>query len=134
VGESDSPLFEAITQLPEYYPTRTEIAILPKHCGEISDFCGASAVLIEYGTGAALKTEILLNALLEPRLTVPIDIAGVFTDLTVARLQNRFVNLLARPIVRDFTPTFALLWGSPVNIQLTTSSEARAVNHFHSMA
>src|SRR5271154_134181 len=56
-------LFEAITQLEEYYLTRTETAILQEHAREIADFCGEKAVLLEYGAGAGLKTEILIDTL-----------------------------------------------------------------------
>ena len=59
-------LFEAITRLDEYYPTRTETAILRDHAQEIADFCGEDAVLLEYGAGAGIKTEILIGALDSP--------------------------------------------------------------------
>jgi dimethylhistidine N-methyltransferase len=101
-------LFEEITELDEYYPTRTETAILREHCGEIAEFCGARATLLEYGAGAGIKTEILVNALRAPRLYVPIDIAGDFLDHTVARFGLRFPKLPARAIVADFTSSFAL--------------------------
>ena len=83
-------LFEEITRLEEYYPTRTETAILRDHAQEIADFCGEEAVLLEYGAGAGIKTEILIDALDRPRLYVPIDIAGDFLDLTVVRMRQRF--------------------------------------------
>ena len=66
-------LFEEITRLDEYYPTRTETAILCEHAREIADFCGEEAVLLEYGAGAGIKTEILIDALDRPRLYVPIE-------------------------------------------------------------
>src|SRR5271156_4041698 len=68
-------LFEEITRLDEYYPTRTETALLRDSAREIAAFCGASATLLEYGAGAGIKTEILIKALRVPRLYVPIDIA-----------------------------------------------------------
>jgi L-histidine N-alpha-methyltransferase len=73
-------IFEEITRLDEYYPTRTETAILRDKAGEIADFCGEEAVLLEYGAGAGIKTEILIDELDRPRLYVPIDIAGDFLD------------------------------------------------------
>ena len=62
---------------------RTETAILRDNAREIADFCGEQAVLLEYGAGAGIKTEILIDALDRPRLYVPIDIAGDFLDETV---------------------------------------------------
>ncbi|MFL6675460.1 MAG: L-histidine N(alpha)-methyltransferase, partial [Massilia sp.] len=62
-----SELFEAITQLPEYYPTRTESAILLANARAMADFAGNGATLLEYGAGAGIKTETLLAALCAPR-------------------------------------------------------------------
>jgi len=103
-----SALFEEITGLAEYYPTRTETAILRTHAHEIAGFCGEHAIVLEYGAGAGIKTEILINALQAPRLYVPIDIAGSFLDHTVARFRRRFPGLPTKPIVADFTAAFAL--------------------------
>jgi dimethylhistidine N-methyltransferase len=106
--ERGSELFEEITRLDEYYLTRTETTILRRHCAEIGDFCAENAILLEYGAGAGVKTEILINALRAPRQYIPIDIAGDFVDETVARFRRRFPNLVTKPIVADFTAEFAL--------------------------
>jgi dimethylhistidine N-methyltransferase len=103
-----SELFERITRLPEYYLTRTETAILKTRAQEIARFCGERAIVLEYGAGAGIKTEILINALASPRLYVPIDIAGDFLDQTVLRFRRRFANLLTKSIVADFTAEFDL--------------------------
>jgi dimethylhistidine N-methyltransferase len=103
-----SELFEAITRLEEYYPTRTEAAILRRHAREIAEFCGKSAVLLEYGAGAGVKTEILIDAIETPSLYVPIDIAGDFLDQTVARMRRRFPGLETQPVVADFTTDFEI--------------------------
>jgi dimethylhistidine N-methyltransferase len=103
-----SELFEEITKLDEYYPTRIETAILHKHGHAMAAFCGSNCTLLEYGAGAGIKTEILVSALRAPRLYVPIDIAGDFLDQTVARFRWRFPNLATKPIVADFTSSFAL--------------------------
>ncbi len=103
-----SELFEQITQLPEYYPTRTETSILRMHAAEMAQFCGDRPIVLEYGAGAGVKTEILIEALAAPRLYVPVDIAGDFLDQTVARFRHRFPNLLTRSIVADFTQSFEL--------------------------
>jgi dimethylhistidine N-methyltransferase len=101
-------LFERITTLPEYYPTRTETAILRKHAAEIARFCGPGSNLIEYGAGAGIKTQIVVGALESPRSYVPIDIAGGFLELTAARLRRRFAGLRVIPVIADFTADFSL--------------------------
>jgi dimethylhistidine N-methyltransferase len=101
-------LFEQITTLPEYYPTRTETAILKEHAGEIAEFCGPYANLLEYGAGAGIKTQIVVGALAAPRAYVPIDIAGSFLEQTAERFRARFAGLRVIPLVADFTADFSL--------------------------
>jgi dimethylhistidine N-methyltransferase len=101
-----SELFEEITRLDEYYLTRTETAILRRHAGEMAALCGEGAALLEYGAGAAIKSEILIEALAAPRIYAPIDIAADFLAETVERLCDRFPDLPMRPIVADFTADF----------------------------
>jgi dimethylhistidine N-methyltransferase len=103
-----SELFEEITQLQEYYLTRTETGVLRQFSAEIAEFCGDHVTVLEYGAGAGVKTELLIEALRRPRLYVPIDIAGDFLQHTVARFQRRFPELPARPITADFTSEFAM--------------------------
>ncbi|TAK47312.1 MAG: L-histidine N(alpha)-methyltransferase [Xanthobacteraceae bacterium] len=106
--ERGSALFEEITRLEEYYPTRTETAILRQNARAIADFCGEEALLFEYGAGAAIKTEILLDALTSPRLYIPIDIAADCLDQTIERLRHRYPRLKTWPVVADFTDDFDL--------------------------
>lgn len=101
-------LFEAITHLEEYYPTRTETAILKVSARDIADFCGPDATLLEYGPGAATKTEIVLDALKTPRLYIPIDIATNFLQETAARMRRRFPFLRVCPLTADFTDDFEI--------------------------
>ncbi len=103
-----SQLFEEITGLPEYYPTRTETGILRAFAGEIATFCGENLTVLEYGAGAALKTELLIEALHDPRFYVPIDIAEEFLQRTAARFRRRFPSLTTSPITADFTTHFSL--------------------------
>jgi dimethylhistidine N-methyltransferase len=103
-----SELFEEITRLDEYYQTRTETGILRAFAGEIAAFCGANVTLLEYGAGAGVKTELLIEALRHPRFYVPMDIAGDFLQHTVARFQRRFPELTTCPITADFTTSFAM--------------------------
>jgi dimethylhistidine N-methyltransferase len=105
--DQGSALFEAITGLAEYYPTRTETAILTASSTEIAQFIGPDAVLVEYGAGAALKTEILLSAL-APIAYVPVDIAADFLAVSAVRIGRRFPDLNVCPFVADFTVDFEL--------------------------
>jgi dimethylhistidine N-methyltransferase len=101
-----SELFEDITRLDEYYLTRTETALLRRHAGEMAALCGEGVVLLEYGAGAAIKSEILISALHAPRMYAPIDIAADFLAQTVERMRYRFPELPTRPIITDFTVDF----------------------------
>jgi dimethylhistidine N-methyltransferase len=101
-----SELFEEITKLEEYYPTRTETGILRAHAAEMAAFAGSRVALLEYGAGAGIKTEILIEALDQPRLYMPIDIAGDFVRETASRIGERFPRLETWPLVADFTQTF----------------------------
>jgi dimethylhistidine N-methyltransferase len=101
-----SELFEEITGLDEYYLTRTETAILRRHAGEMAALCGENVVLLEYGAGAAIKSEILIDALMAPQMYAPIDVAADFLAQTVARFGDRFPDLATQPIITDFTVDF----------------------------
>jgi dimethylhistidine N-methyltransferase len=103
-----SELFEEITRLPEYYPTRTEIAILDAHAPEIASRVDDGAVLVEFGSGSSRKTEILLGCL--PRLGayVPIDVSECAIDEAKRRLIKLFPALAVRPIAGDFSRLLAL--------------------------
>ena len=103
-----SELFEEITGLDEYYLTRTETAILRRHAEDMAALCGEGVVLLEYGAGAAIKSEILLEALKSPRMYAPIDIAADFLAQTVERIRDRFPELATRPIITDFTVDFEI--------------------------
>jgi dimethylhistidine N-methyltransferase len=103
-----SRLFEEITRLEEYYPTRTETEILRVFSSEIAKFCGENLTVLEYGAGAALKTELLIEALHCPRCYVPIDIADDFLQHTAARFRRQFPTLTVCPITADFTSNFAI--------------------------
>jgi dimethylhistidine N-methyltransferase len=106
--EAGSELFEEITQLPEYYPTRVETQILRDGAADIAEFCGKNVTLLEYGAGAGTKTEILIQALKNPRLYIPIDISRDFLDQTTVRFRDRFPDLATRPVVADFCADFTL--------------------------
>ena len=74
--EVGSALFEQITELEEYYPTRTELGIMERHAAEMAGLLGPRCLLVEYGSGSSLKTRRLLDRLCEPAGYVPIDVSG----------------------------------------------------------
>ncbi|MGB6175230.1 MAG: L-histidine N(alpha)-methyltransferase [Methylocella sp.] len=98
-----SELFEEISRLPEYYPTRTEIAILDAHAAEIASRVDDGAVLVEFGSGSSRKTEILLGCLPRLRAYVPIDVSESALEEAKRRLIKRFPALAVRPIAGDFS-------------------------------
>lgn len=101
--ERGSELFEDITRLPEYYPTRSETQILSDHAAEISGEVDKNGVLVEFGSGSSLKTEILLKALPRLRAYVPIDVSESALEDARRRLKQRFPTLVIRPIRGDFS-------------------------------
>lgn len=103
-----SELFEQITRLEEYYPTRTELQILRNHIEEIAGYVGKNACLIELGSGNSEKTRLLLDHLHNLNTYVPIDISGEFLDDTVQNLERDYPELNISPIVADYTRDFQL--------------------------
>ncbi|HET7754187.1 MAG TPA: L-histidine N(alpha)-methyltransferase [Anaeromyxobacteraceae bacterium] len=97
-----SALFERICDLPEYYPTRTELSILERHIGAMAPQLGSGCAVIEYGSGSGLKTQLLLEHVRHAACYVPVDIsASALADAT-ARLQRRFPALTIAPVRGDF--------------------------------
>lgn len=102
-----SELFEAITDLPEYYPTRTETAILQSLCDDLLARVGTGRAVIEFGSGSSTKTPILLSCL-SPSAYVPIDISGDFLRESSRLLSAQFPDLLVLPFEADFTRPLTL--------------------------
>jgi dimethylhistidine N-methyltransferase len=102
-----SELFEQITLLPEYYPTRTELAILRDRAGETSAIIPDGAALVEFGAGATTKVRLLLNQC-KFSAYVPVDISGDFLKAQADVLRQDFPALDVYPVAADFTAPFAL--------------------------
>ncbi|MCP3411230.1 L-histidine N(alpha)-methyltransferase [Bradyrhizobium sp. CCGB01] len=102
-----SALFEAITLLPEYYPTRTERSILASAVSEISALAGPGRAVVEFGSGSSAKTRLLLTET-EPSAYVPIDISGEFLREVATGLSHAFPGLPIYPTEADFTYPFSL--------------------------
>ena len=103
-----SALFEEITQLEEYYPTRVETALLEAYGAEIAERMGDARVLVEFGSGSSRKTSLLLSALACIPVYVPIDLAGESLAEAADWLSERHDGLAIRPLVADFTKTHTL--------------------------
>src|SRR3954469_6478881 len=102
-----SELFEQITRLPEYYPTRTELGILRDRGGEICSMLGQGAALVEFGAGSTTKVRLLLESC-EFDAYVPVDISGDFLNAQARALRADFPKLDVYPVTADFTEPFAL--------------------------
>ncbi|MBS0470628.1 MAG: L-histidine N(alpha)-methyltransferase [Proteobacteria bacterium] len=103
-----SELFEEITELPEYYPTRTELSILRNNIGEIAAHIGDNAQLVEFGAGSLRKVRLLLDAMDRPRGYVPVDISGEYLLEVATRLEADYPHICVNPVVADFTKPIAL--------------------------
>ena len=103
-----SALFDRICELPEYYPTRTEVSILQSHAGDIGQRIGADAEIVEFGAGSLHKVRLLLNALERPRRYVPLDISGEHLNASADQLRGQFPDLQVLPLVADYTRPWVL--------------------------
>lgn len=97
-----SRLFDRICRLPEYYPTRAELALTRRHLADIARFAGHQCELIEYGSGESLKTRLLLRAL-RPSVYVPVDISHSALSGAARRLSREFAWLHIFAVVGDFS-------------------------------
>ena len=105
-----SELFDEITRLPSYYPTRTETAIFHSIMPEVAARVPSGAVVVEFGAGSQTKTPILLEAI-APAAYVPIDISGDYLEHSAAELQQRFPKIEVIPVVADFARPISLPGG-----------------------
>jgi dimethylhistidine N-methyltransferase len=97
-----SRLFEAICRLREYYPTRAELALTRAHLSDIARFAGSGCELIEYGSGASVKTRLLIRRL-KPSAYVPVDISESALREAGTRLAREFPWLRISGVVGDFS-------------------------------
>ena len=103
-----SRLFERITTLPEYYPTRAEMQILRERAGAVAALVPAEGALIEFGSGSSAKVRLLLARMPKLRAYVPVDISGEFLGEEARRLRAEHSSLQVVPVAADFTKPFAL--------------------------
>ncbi len=111
-----SELFEQITRLPEYYPTRVELAILRDHAAEMAHVIGPGFTVVELGSGTAEKTLTLLQALSRRQIRVnffPVDISPAALAQARERVESQCTHVSVRPVVADFSEGFAFLRDIP---------------------
>src|SRR4051812_44864471 len=111
-----SELFEQITELPEYYLTRTERSIFVEHAGEILQRAGEGLTLIELGAGTANKTKVIIEALLRRQMSAtfyPIDVSMSALEIAQEDLRHEFPALRVRPLVGDYSAGLMQLSGTP---------------------
>jgi len=106
--EKGAQLFERICTLPEYYPTRAELAILARHGREMAEHIGPDCLLVEFGSGASVKTRALLDRLTTPAAYIPVDISREQLLETARSLIRDYPGLEVRPVCADFTLPFDL--------------------------
>jgi L-histidine Nalpha-methyltransferase len=106
--DAGSLLFERITELPEYYPTRCEMSILRAQASEIARLIPPGAALVEFGSGSSKKARILLRALPPLAAYVPVDICGEMIEQEAAELRQDFPQLEVIPVTADITQPFDL--------------------------
>jgi len=103
-----SALFDAICEAPEYYPTRTEFAILHARAGAIAALVGPGAALVEFGGGSCVKARILLDALEAPAAYVPVDVSGAHLERAAAALAADYPQLPVVAVCADYMRPFRL--------------------------
>jgi dimethylhistidine N-methyltransferase len=125
--EAGSQLFEQITELPEYYLTRTERSIFEQYAGEILRQAGPGLTLVELGAGTATKTSILIEELLRQQsrsLFYPIDVSPSALEQAVRQLGSEFPSLRVNPIVADYTggvPALSRIMGRKLVLYIGSS-------------
>ncbi|MEC9471227.1 MAG: L-histidine N(alpha)-methyltransferase [Pseudomonadota bacterium] len=104
-----SHLFEAITELDAYYPTRTEISILAQNARKYRRLPGARGAMVELGSGSSRKTDLLLNAFPDLSVYMPIDISANHLKAAAERVRRAYPSLAVIPVAADFTQPFGQL-------------------------
>lgn len=120
--ERGSALFERICEQPEYYLTRAECALMACHGASVAETLGADVRLVEYGSGSARKTDILLQHLVSPVAYVPVEISPEPLMASVQRLAARYPQVPMQPLCADFT--------RPLRLPIPPRAPRRTVLYF----
>ena len=127
--QTGSELFEAITELPEYYPTRTEVSILNKYREEILAKAGQHSVLVEYGSGASTKIRLLLDTL-KPHAYIPLDISKDFLYGSAIELKQLFPWLEIHATCLDYRQQATLPNNLPPNAKRVAFFPGSSLGNF----
>jgi L-histidine Nalpha-methyltransferase len=106
--ETGSALFDEICEQPEYYPTRTELAIMQAHAPDMAAALGSGVMVVELGSGSSVKIRLLLDALDKPSAYVPVDISREHLAQAAHRINEAYPSLEVLPVSADFTQPFRL--------------------------
>lgn len=106
--EKGAELFEAICEVEEYYPTRTELGIMEQHARDMAQRVGPKAFLVEYGSGSSLKTRVLLDAMDSPAVYVPIDISRETLLASAEDIAKQYPELEVLPLCADYLASVRL--------------------------
>ena len=106
--ERGSELFDEICRQPEYYPTRTELALMDRHLDEIAHLVGPRASVIEFGAGSSVKVRKLLDSLEQPAAYVPVEISADYLVRQAEELARDYPDVHVQPVFADFTRPFEL--------------------------
>ena len=106
--DQGSELFDQICELDQYYVTRTELSIMREYAEEMAAQIGPEVMLVEFGSGASVKTRILLDALTDPVAYVPVDISGDHMQKSANNLAAAYPTIEILPVCADFTEWFEL--------------------------
>lgn len=117
-----SALFDQICNLPEYYPTRTELSILRRKAHEMAELMGPRAELVEFGAGSLHKVRMLLDAMQAPSRYIPIDISGDHLHASCSLLQDDYPSLDIHPLIADYT--------SPLILPAPISAKSKRIGFF----
>lgn len=101
--ERGSALFDEICTLPEYYTTRTELSIMQEHGSAMAERIGRRCVVVEYGSGASIKTRVLLDHLQGCAGYIPVDISKEHLHRTAAEMSRQYPNIEIRPVAADYS-------------------------------
>ena len=102
-----SELFDEITRLPDYYPTRIETALLKEILPDVASHIPRGTAVVEFGAGSATKTPLLLEAI-HPAAYAPVDISGDYLRDSASEVAERFRDISVEPVVADFARPFDL--------------------------
>lgn len=130
--KAGSELFDAITELPEYYPSRTEIGILERHGEDMARLLGRQCLLLELGSGSSRKIRLLLDAL-QPRVYMPMDISREHLIGSAEALAADYPELEVHAACADYSAEFEIPYG-PAHLPRAAFFPGSSIGNFEPTA